>query len=206
MDLAASIQAVTTGSFRAVEFIKQTIKLDGAARASVDDSRKVVEICTQYAQKGMLNIFLVVLFSTLAFALAVVAPLALRAQERPFIGVRVDQDRNKVLLEVTPDRIGKDFLHQTVLATGGGVGALGLDRGQTGGSAVVRLERRGKRLVLVRDNWSVRALGASEAGEASQSDGATARDAVDTTTRGAPATTRWQKSRVRRQRAANARP
>ncbi len=64
----ASIQAVTTGSFRAVEFIKQTIKLDGAARASVDDSRKVVEICTQYAQKGMLNIFLGVFFATLSFA------------------------------------------------------------------------------------------------------------------------------------------
>ncbi|MFN8668691.1 MAG: zinc-dependent metalloprotease [Gemmatimonadaceae bacterium] len=103
--------------------------------------------------------------AALSLALTLWSPSAARAQERPFIGVRVDQDRNKVLLEVTPDRIGKDFLHQTVLATGGGVGALGLDRGQTGGSSVVRLERRGKRLVLVRDNWSVRALGASEAGE-----------------------------------------
>ncbi|MBK6456146.1 MAG: zinc-dependent metalloprotease [Gemmatimonadetes bacterium] len=102
--------------------------------------------------------------AALAFGITAEAPRVLYAQERPFIGVRVDADRNKVLLEVTPDRIGKDFLHQTVLATGGGVGALGLDRGQTGGSAVVRLERRGKRLVLVRDNWSVRALGADEAG------------------------------------------
>ena len=64
----ASIQAVTTGSFRAVEFIKNNIKLDGVAKASVEDSRKVVEICTQYAQKGMFNIFLGIFFATLAFA------------------------------------------------------------------------------------------------------------------------------------------
>ena len=65
----ASIQAVTTGAYRAVEFIKRTIKLDGSAeRASVADSKRVVEICTQYAQKGMFNIFMAVFFSTLAFA------------------------------------------------------------------------------------------------------------------------------------------
>ena len=64
----ASIQAVSTGAYRAVEFIKANIKLDGAAKASIEDSKKVVEICTQYAQKGMWNIFLVVFFSTLAFA------------------------------------------------------------------------------------------------------------------------------------------
>ncbi|WZX00327.1 sodium-translocating pyrophosphatase [Propioniciclava soli] len=65
----ASIQAVTTGAFRAVEFIKDTIRLDeNATRASVEDSRKVVEICTLYAQRGMLNIFLGVFFATLAFA------------------------------------------------------------------------------------------------------------------------------------------
>jgi K(+)-stimulated pyrophosphate-energized sodium pump len=64
----ASIQAVSTGAYRAVEFIKANIKLDGTTRASVADSRKVVEICTVYAQKGMLNIFLGVFFSTLAFA------------------------------------------------------------------------------------------------------------------------------------------
>jgi K(+)-stimulated pyrophosphate-energized sodium pump len=63
------MQAVTTGAYRAVEFIKANIKLDGGAeKASVEDSKKVVEICTQYAQKGMLNIFLTVFFSTLAFA------------------------------------------------------------------------------------------------------------------------------------------
>ena len=64
----ASIQAVTTGAYRAVEFIKANIRLDGATKASAEDSKKVVEICTQYAQKGMLNIFLTVFFSTLAFA------------------------------------------------------------------------------------------------------------------------------------------
>jgi len=64
----ASMQAVTTGAYRAVEFIKANIKLEGATKASVADSKKVVEICTQYAQKGMFNIFLTVFFSTLAFA------------------------------------------------------------------------------------------------------------------------------------------
>ncbi len=64
----ASIQAVTTGAYRAVEFIKANIKLEGVTRASVEDSKKVVEICTQYAQKGMFNIFLTVFFATLGFA------------------------------------------------------------------------------------------------------------------------------------------
>src|SRR5579871_3013423 len=64
----ASTQAVTTGAYRAVEFIKANIKLEGATKASVTDSKKVVEICTQYAQKGMFNIFLTVFFATLAFA------------------------------------------------------------------------------------------------------------------------------------------
>src|SRR5271155_3989930 len=64
----ASTQAVTTGAYRAVEFIKANIKLDGVVKASVEDSKKVVEICTKYAQKGMLNIFIAVFFGTLAFA------------------------------------------------------------------------------------------------------------------------------------------
>ena len=64
----ASTQAVTTGAYRAVEFIKANIKLEGAASASIADSKKVVEICTKYAQKGMLNIFIAVFFATLAFA------------------------------------------------------------------------------------------------------------------------------------------
>jgi K(+)-stimulated pyrophosphate-energized sodium pump len=65
----ASTQAVCTGAYRAVEFIKKNIKLDsGATKASVSDSKRVVEICTQYAQRGMFNIFMTVFFSTLAFA------------------------------------------------------------------------------------------------------------------------------------------
>jgi len=64
----ASTQAVTTGAYRAVEFIKANIRLEGVTKASVADSKKVVEICTQYAQRGMFNIFLTVFFSTLAFA------------------------------------------------------------------------------------------------------------------------------------------
>jgi K(+)-stimulated pyrophosphate-energized sodium pump len=66
----ASMQAVTTGAYRAVEFIKKNIKLEGVEKASVADSKKVVEICTKYAQKGMFNIFLTVFFITLAFAFA----------------------------------------------------------------------------------------------------------------------------------------
>jgi K(+)-stimulated pyrophosphate-energized sodium pump len=64
----SSTQAVSTGAYRAVEFIKANIKLEGSTKASVEDSQKVVTICTQYAQKGMFNIFLGVFFSTLAFA------------------------------------------------------------------------------------------------------------------------------------------
>jgi len=66
----ASIQAVSTGAYRAVEFIKANIKLEGVEKASVEDSKKVVEICTVYAQKGMFNIFLVVFFAALAFSFA----------------------------------------------------------------------------------------------------------------------------------------
>jgi K(+)-stimulated pyrophosphate-energized sodium pump len=65
----ASIQAVTTGAYRAVEFIKKNIKLDSSSsKASIEDSKKVVEICTQYAQKGMFNIFIAVFFTTIGFA------------------------------------------------------------------------------------------------------------------------------------------
>jgi len=64
----SSTQAVSTGAYRAVEFIKANIRLEGVEKASVSDSKKVVEICTKYAQKGMFNIFLAVFFATLAFA------------------------------------------------------------------------------------------------------------------------------------------
>jgi K(+)-stimulated pyrophosphate-energized sodium pump len=66
--VGASTQAVTTGAYRAVEFIKANIKLEGIDKASVADSKKVVEICTKYAQKGMLNIFIAVFFAALSFA------------------------------------------------------------------------------------------------------------------------------------------
>jgi len=72
----AATQAVATGAYRAVEFIKKNIKLEGVEKASIADSKKVVEICTQYAQKGMFNIFLTVFFSTLSFAC--VEPPAMR--------------------------------------------------------------------------------------------------------------------------------
>ncbi len=65
----ASMQAVTTGAYRAVKYIKEHIKLDDVGgKASTEDSKRVVEICTQYAQSGMMNIFLTVLFITLSFA------------------------------------------------------------------------------------------------------------------------------------------
>jgi K(+)-stimulated pyrophosphate-energized sodium pump len=65
---AASTQAVSTGAYHAVKFIKGNIKLEGATKASSEDSNKVVEICTKFAQKGMINLFLAIFFSTLAFA------------------------------------------------------------------------------------------------------------------------------------------
>jgi K(+)-stimulated pyrophosphate-energized sodium pump len=66
--VGASTQAVTTGAYRAVEFIKANIKLEGIEKASVEDSKKVVGICTEYAQRGMLNIFIAVFFAALSFA------------------------------------------------------------------------------------------------------------------------------------------
>lgn len=98
-----------------------------------------------------------------------VAPEKTARRADAFIGVRIDADRNKVLLEIPADRLNKDFLHQSVLATG--LGALGLDRGQLGGSVVVRLERHGKRVLMVRDNWSVRAPGANAAEQRAVAEG-----------------------------------
>jgi len=63
----ASTQAVTTGSYQAVVYIKKNINLD-KAEASIEDSKKVVQICTQYAQKGMINIFIVIFFMCLALS------------------------------------------------------------------------------------------------------------------------------------------
>ena len=64
----ASMQAVSTGAYRAVNYIKKHIKLDGKTAASMEDSKNVVKICTQYAQKGMFNIFIVIFSFTIAFA------------------------------------------------------------------------------------------------------------------------------------------
>jgi K(+)-stimulated pyrophosphate-energized sodium pump len=64
----ASTQAVTTGAYRAVEYIKRNIKLDGVTKASIEDSKNVVEICTKFAQAGMFNIFAAVFFVTLGLA------------------------------------------------------------------------------------------------------------------------------------------
>ena len=64
----ASMQAVSTGAYRAVNYIKEHIKLDTNKAASIEDSKSVVKICTIYAQKGMLNIFIVIFSFTIAFA------------------------------------------------------------------------------------------------------------------------------------------
>jgi len=108
---------------------------------------------------------LTLLAAPVAQAAPTSAPLAgvrsAHIRSADFMGVRVDADRNKVLLEIPADRLDKDFLHQSVLATG--LGTLGLDRGQLGGSVVVRFTRRGKRVLMVRDNWNVRAQGANAA-------------------------------------------
>jgi K(+)-stimulated pyrophosphate-energized sodium pump len=64
----ATTQAVVAGAYRAVEFIRRNMKLEGSTKASIEDSKKVVEICTLYAQKGMTNIFLTIFCATLAFA------------------------------------------------------------------------------------------------------------------------------------------
>lgn len=93
------------------------------------------------------------------------APLAALPAQDALIGVRVDADRNKLLLEIPAAQLNKDLLHQMVLATGAGTPALGLDRGQVGGSGVIRFERRGKRVLMVQDNWGVRAPAADAAGQ-----------------------------------------
>ena len=94
--------------------------------------------------------------ATVAAALQALSPYALQAQgDAPFLRVRVDDARNRALLEIPAGQLNKDVLHTVTLATGLGNGAL--DRGQTGPSGIVRLERRGNRVLMVRDNWTVRA-------------------------------------------------
>lgn len=94
--------------------------------------------------------------AVVAVALTAAAlPSAATAQDTPFLRVRVDEARNRALLEIPAASLNRDFLHQITLATGLGTGSL--DRGQTGPSGIVRLERRGNRILLVRDSWTARA-------------------------------------------------
>lgn len=88
----------------------------------------------------------------------ILVPMVLEAQADALIGVRIDQERNRLYLEIPAAQLGQDLLYQNTLVTGMGVNRLGLDRGQTGTNAVIRFERRGNRVLVVQDNWSVRAL------------------------------------------------
>lgn len=99
------------------------------------------------------------LFATAALALTGgTSVLTAQAPDAPFLRVRVDEARNRALLDIPAAQMGKDFLHQVTLTTGlGQSNGPGLDRAQMGQSVVVRLERRGNRVLMVRDNWSVRA-------------------------------------------------
>jgi len=96
-----------------------------------------------------------VVATLLTGALAVSARPASAQADTPFLRVRIDETRNRALLDIPTGQLGKDFLHQVTLATGLGNGAL--DRGQTGPSGMVRLERRGNRVLMVRDNLLARA-------------------------------------------------
>ncbi len=93
-----------------------------------------------------------------------VGATAATQEDPPFLRVRIDEARNRALLEIPNEQLDRDVLHQVTLATGLGVSnGPGLDRGQTGPNAVVRLERHGARVLLVRENWSVRAPGGNAA-------------------------------------------
>lgn len=99
--------------------------------------------------------------------LVMLAPAVTAAQSDPLLGVRIDPERNRLYLDLPTSLLGTDLLYQNTLVTGMGVNQLGLDRGQTGTNAVIRFERRGNRVLIVRDNWSVRALGGDAALERS---------------------------------------
>ncbi len=103
--------------------------------------------------------------SALRAVILIVAFAASATAQAPLIGLRVDADRNKLLLEIPVAQLDKDLLHQSVLATGAGVNALGLDRGQTGDATIIRFERRGRRVLMVSDNWTSRAPAADAAGQ-----------------------------------------
>jgi Met-zincin/Domain of unknown function (DUF5117) len=106
-----------------------------------------------------------------AIALAAVAassPALAQGGDAPFLKVRIDEARNRAMLDIPVGQLDKDFLHQVTLTTGLGTGSL--DRGQTGSNAIVRLERRGNRILLVRDNWGVRAPSGDAANRKAASD------------------------------------
>ena len=104
----------------------------------------------------------------LALCLCVLSAPSSAAAQDAFLSVRVDEARNKLFLEIPAAQLGRDFLYQNTLATGLGTGSL--DRGQLGPSFVVKLERRGNRILMVRDNLYVRALGADAAGQRAASE------------------------------------
>ncbi|MCC6245887.1 MAG: zinc-dependent metalloprotease [Gemmatimonadaceae bacterium] len=106
--------------------------------------------------------------ASLAALTVLTARAGVAQTDEAFLKVRVDEARNRAMLEVPASQIGKDFLHQVTLTTGLGTGTL--DRGQTGSNAIVRLERRGNRLLLVRDNWGVRAPSGDAANQKAASD------------------------------------
>jgi hypothetical protein len=101
-------------------------------------------------------------------AIAAAAPAGAQSDE-PFLRVRVDDARNRALLEIPAAQLNRDFLHQVTLTTGLGTGSL--DRGTTGPSGIVRLERRGNRVLMVRDNYSVRAPGGDAANQRAAREG-----------------------------------
>ena len=122
----ASTQAVTTGAYRAVEFIKANIKLEGMEKASVADSKKVVEICTQYAQKGMLNIFVAVFFAHTGVRVSRAVFLRrlpdLHRDLRPVSGIFMANagaawDNAKKIVEVELKQKGTELHAATVMAT-----------------------------------------------------------------------------------------
>jgi hypothetical protein len=95
-------------------------------------------------------------------ALLLLLPQGGLAQDA-FLPVEIDDAENRILMMIPPDGLDRDFLYMNTLATGLGQSSPLLDRGQVGMEAVMRLERRGERVLMVRDNWSVRALDGSEA-------------------------------------------
>ncbi len=130
-----------------------------------------VRLIRWWCAVGGLLTSVAVLPATAAHALPAEPPSAssIPAQDDPFLRVRVDEAANKLFLEIPIAQLGRDFLYQNTLATGLGTGSL--DRGQLGANFVVRLERRGSRILMVRDNLGVRALSADAAGQRAAAEG-----------------------------------